>query len=139
MATGYLLGPILMPIIPGWDSAANPGAGEPWNNVVPLAMAAIVGGEASYPEVVLSDETDHAGAGIVDGVEIPWFETAHLLPRIVQDVGNVISEQVINCNYTTQIARKSLPFPLSQTILESGLLPLVFRLHHSILAPRGVY
>lgn len=94
---GHLLEPVLMPIIPGWDSAANPGAGESWNNVVPLAIAAIVGGEASYPGTVPADETDHAGAGIVDGAEIPWFETAHLLPRVVQDVGNVVSEQVINC------------------------------------------
>jgi len=98
MSTGYLLGPVLMPIVPGWDSATNPGAGAPWNNVVPLAMAAVIGGgEASFPGAVPAEEANHAGAGIVNGVEIPWFEAAHLIPRLVQDLGSIVSDQTINC------------------------------------------
>ena len=94
---GHLLGPVLMPIIPGQDPAVNPGAGDNWHSVLPTVIAALGSGAASYPEQVPADEADHTGAGIVDGVEIPWFETAHLLPRIVQALGHVVSDQTIVC------------------------------------------
>jgi len=41
-------------------------------------------------------QAKHDGGGIVKGTETWWFEHAHLIPRIVQDVGNVISDQTIN-------------------------------------------
>jgi hypothetical protein len=42
-------------------------------------------------------QNKYQGSAVVRGAGRYWFERAHLLPRLVQDVGVVISDQTINC------------------------------------------
>jgi len=88
----------LTPIQPGWDPGCNNGANKDWSIMVPRIMDTPIGdGDHEQNEPAAADENQFNGAGIVDNIETPWFEIAHLLPRIVQDVGNLVTEQTIQC------------------------------------------
>ena len=83
-------------IQPGQNSDCNQGSISLWDNSLPQIMATPLGlGSSQRVVKTPMDQDKHDGAGIVDGVETPWFEHAHLLPRLVQDMGNVISDQTI--------------------------------------------
>ena len=98
MATGNIIGLPLLPTIPGWDSGADQGSAGPWSDIEPTIMPALLGdGGFEQNEPSPANENEHVGAGIIRGHEIPWHENAQLIPRLIQEMGNLVSEQVINC------------------------------------------
>jgi hypothetical protein len=95
---GNLLADFDRPIVPGKDPDTDTGSADNWNNVVPQLIASpLAGGASQTVTPVAADQNSHDAAGIVRGHEYPWYEHAHLLPRLVQELGNLVSEQVINC------------------------------------------
>jgi hypothetical protein len=95
---GHIFAIPIFPIQPGWDAGADQGSADIWNNVVPRVRDVL---ESGVLDKNLSptgmDANLHAGAGLMRGQEIPWFEIAHLLPRLVQNMGNLVTEQTITC------------------------------------------
>ena len=85
-------------IIPGQDAGADQGSAQLWNVVKPTIMPPLLGiGTFEQVTPTAADANEFAGAGQINGHELPWHEIAHLLPRLVQDLGNLVSEQVIDC------------------------------------------
>lgn len=118
-----LLGPVLKPIAPGTDAAANPGAGDAWSDLVPLVMSSVAGsGAATYPGRVPSQEAQRDGAGLMDAVGLLWFEAAHLLPRLIQDMGHVISDQTIDCELYNADRQNAITVQSITDNLGSGML-----------------
>jgi len=93
---GNVLPSILTLIRPG--QVSDQSSGDTWLNVKPILMNPLDGlGLQQQFEQSPRDQAMNAGSGIVNGFETLWFEHAHLLPRLVQDVGNLVTEQIINC------------------------------------------
>lgn len=93
---GSIIKDIILPIIPGQE--VDQGSGDAWSMAQPTPMTAFPGGgSAMYPEGIPAGATKHDGQGIIRGQELPWFEIAHLLPRLVQDLGNIVSDTKIDC------------------------------------------
>ncbi|MCK5603630.1 hypothetical protein KAR91_17220 [Candidatus Pacearchaeota archaeon] len=87
----------LLPIIPGQDSGCDQGSATNWDEVTPTIMPPLRGaGTFEQVTPVAADQNTHAGAKI-NSHELPWYEVAHLLPRLVQDLGNIVSDQTVNC------------------------------------------
>lgn len=88
----------LVPIIPGQDTGCDQGSAGLWDEVAPTIMLPLLG-PSTFEQVTptAADANEFTGAGTVNTHEIPWHEVAHLLPRIVQELGNLVSEQVIDC------------------------------------------
>ena len=85
-------------IQPGWDLAANQGTADNWNVVVPIIPASsLIPSTWDQREQTPADEQELAGSDIINNIETPWFEIAHLLPRLVQNVGNLVTNQTIQC------------------------------------------
>lgn len=84
-------------IEPGRDAGTDQGSADTWSTVVPRVMDGYSGGDHEQNVLRPMAQNEHDGAGILRGHEIPWFEAAHLLPRTIQNVGNLASEQTINC------------------------------------------
>lgn len=82
---------------PGWDSGCDQGTANNWDIVAPQIIASLSAGTLSKVTQVQADQVKYGGAGIIHGHEIPWYEIAHLLPRLVQDVGNLVTDQNISC------------------------------------------
>lgn len=127
-------------IQPGWDSDCNQGSADNWNNSVPKEVDPPISVTDSE-QVVKSpmDQDAHNGAGIVDSVESLWFEVAHLLPRLTQDVGNVATEQTLSCelynaNRTESITVSSITDNLGTGFQVTGVPTPPF----TILSQRGL-
>ena len=85
-------------ITPGKDADIDAGSATLWNEPKPLTAPIILGSGGEQQAVMRgATQNDHGGAGLVNGIESPWFDVAHLLPRLTQDLGNVISDQVVPC------------------------------------------
>jgi hypothetical protein len=82
-------------VVPGQDS--NQGTGDTWNQPKPQLIEAILSGDQNSEIRRPVDGDSWNGAGIVNGHEAPWFGAAHLIPRLIQDLGNVITDQVVPC------------------------------------------
>lgn len=95
---GHIFADTLFPIIPGWDSACDQGSADIWGPAVPRIIDPLLGvGDLTKVTPATADQTKHDGVGIIRTHEILWYEVAHLLPRLVQDVGNLVTDQTINC------------------------------------------
>lgn len=100
MAIGHVLSDIITFIRPGQNTNCDQGSAgvNLWSAPLPTEMEPLVGeGAQQQLEQSPRDENDLAGTGIVRGHEYFWYEMAHLLPRIIQELGNLVSEQVIDC------------------------------------------
>jgi len=85
-------------IVPGQDPGSDQGSAGNWNEVAPAIMLPPLGvGVFEQLEASAVDANLHAGAGKINSHEIPWHEIAHLLPRLVQDLGNIVSDQTVTC------------------------------------------
>lgn len=99
MADGSgVIGSPVLAIVPGTDASTNAGSATLWDTP-PLVLVTPIVGDGAQEQVVMESagQNDHTGSGAVDGIGSPWFGVAHLLPRLVQDLGNVISDQVVSC------------------------------------------
>lgn len=99
---GHIMGDFIRPIQPGWDSGCDQGSVDAWpqGNPLPTLMDSPTGeGDADTGTYVAQAERDYTGSGQVNAHEAMWYEMAHLLPRVVQELGNLVSEQVINCDF----------------------------------------
>jgi hypothetical protein len=95
---GSVIGsPPTLAVSPGQDPGANQGTGDVWLQPAPQLMNALLSGPLSSVTRHPADNNTANGAGIVSGHETPWFGVAHLIPRLLQDLGNVISDQTVNC------------------------------------------
>lgn len=69
-----------------------------WNVITPEPMPLFMGsGAAVQVTPIAADANAYIGAGAIIGHELPWYEVAHLIPRLLQDLGNIISDQTIPC------------------------------------------
>lgn len=93
---GFLFPSTVYPIQPGW--AASSGTAGNWSAVSPIAQTSLDDGSWEQNEPTAADGNKHTGIDIIDGAEALWFEAAHLIPRLVQNVGNVVTEQTISCD-----------------------------------------
>jgi len=83
---------------PGWENKSD-GAPQ-WNNPKPQTTPLLVGaGSPIRHKDVAARETEFSGLLGVSQYEQQWYELAHLLPRLEQDLGNVISDQTIFCDF----------------------------------------
>lgn len=83
---------------PGWDPACDQGSISQWNTPIPIEQPILAASTSVEPtDQQPMDQEKHGGAGPIAGIDTRWFEAAHLIPRLVQDLGNVISDQVIQC------------------------------------------
>jgi hypothetical protein len=95
---GHLLGDPTIAIRPGQDPGCDQTSADVWSPAQPTEMPALLGnGALENVEVSAADERDHLGSGLINAHEIFWYETAHLIPRLVQDVGNLVTDQNISC------------------------------------------
>lgn len=85
-------------IQPGWDSAANGGTADNWDEVTPRIIPALLPSVWDQRDPVGAQEQSLNGQGIIELVGGLWFEVAHLIPRVLQDVGNIASTQTISCD-----------------------------------------
>lgn len=81
---------------PGWKTTGS-GTADNWHKVVPIEQPVLGAGSWQQLEPLAADGFREDGVGIIDGAESLWFGVAHLIPRLTQDLGNIVSEQVINC------------------------------------------
>jgi len=98
---GHVMGGIDTLIRPGQDSGCDQGsaATAPWSSSIPIEVDQLAGaGSQEQVDQQPMDENDFDGIGQIRGHEYVWYEMAHLIPRVVQDLGNLVSEQVINCD-----------------------------------------
>ena len=137
---GHSIETFIISTVPGWDSAANQGSAEPWSHSVPQIIADLNSGGGEQGVRQPPDGKVKDGAGIILGHEIPWFGFAHLLPRLVQDMGNLVSEQVIDCELYNadrhnQITVSSITNNLGTGIEVSGVPTLPFNIgsQHGLL------
>jgi hypothetical protein len=87
--------PTLM-ILPGWVS--DNGTNNIWSNPVPRVWSSVLdSGDRVHYEPTVMDEQVLSGAVVEDGSGWLWWEAAHLIPRLVQDVGNLVTDQIIPC------------------------------------------
>jgi len=95
---GNVLSLPITPIIPGQDSGCDQGSADIWSDIIPTPISQPLG-PADFEKVVMksADQNKFTGAGQIRSHEIPWYEVAHLIPRLVQDVGNLVTEQIIYC------------------------------------------
>ncbi len=83
-------------IIPGQE--VDQGSADPWDVVKPTTMPPLLGTDSSEQVTPIpADANEYTGAGQINSHELPWYGVAHLLPRLVQDLGNVISDQTVTC------------------------------------------
>jgi len=85
-------------ITPGWDADCNQGSADVWSAPKPIMPGQYNAGDLETVEASGAGGDNFAGAGIIDTHEQSWYERAHLLPRLVQELGNLVSEQVIDCD-----------------------------------------
>ena len=98
---GHVMGDIITDIRPGQNTNCDQGSAAvaPWSAPAPTEMPDLVGtGARQQIDQRPMDNNDFTGAGQIRGHEHFWYEMAHLLPRVVQELGNLVSEQVINCD-----------------------------------------
>lgn len=98
---GNVLGDIITLIRPGQNTNCDQGSAvvTPWSAPIPTEMPDLVGtGATQLLGQSPMDNNDFTGSGQVRGHEYFWYEIAHLLPRVIQELGNLVSEQVINCD-----------------------------------------
>ena len=95
---GYVFPSPLIVKQPDWDLGCDQGSITPWDKAIPTVLDPLVS-EGIEHQVTTTpmDQKKHVGTGIFTPVETPWFEHAHMLPRVVQNVGNVVTEQSILC------------------------------------------
>ena len=98
---GHVLGDIITFIRPGQNTNCDQGSAviSPWSVPIPTEMDGLTA-FAAQEQVEQSprDNNDFDGTGQIQGHEYFWYEMAHLLPRVIQELGNLVSEQVINCD-----------------------------------------
>ncbi len=87
----------LVPIIPGQDPGSNQGSAGNWDEVTPTVMSSLGTGAFERRIPTAADQSSRTGAGKINGIESPWFGVAHLLPRDLQELGNIISDQTVTC------------------------------------------
>jgi len=96
---GRIFGNNLSLIIPGWDSGCDQGSADNWNNPRPEIVVELLGTGDYTNEIQQSQDSNmFAVAGKINSWEFHWYELAHLLPRVIQDLGNLVSDQVIDCD-----------------------------------------
>lgn len=85
-------------VIPGQNPACDQGSAGLWDVTSPVVMLPLRGA-GTFEQVIpaAADQNLIAGAGKINSHELPWHEIAHLLPRLVQDLGDIISDQVVSC------------------------------------------
>lgn len=105
---GHILTLPLFPILPGTDVDANNGANRNWSMAGPMIMDGPLVGDQRQNTPIAADEQSWVGGSIIDGISVPWFEVAHLLPRIIQDMGNLVTEQTISCELYNADRRESI-------------------------------
>lgn len=95
---GNLFPTILTVKTPGWDANCNTQGAGLWNMTVPRIVDSLLGegGSVSGEPSSVRQKAFNGNEGVYHHWD-PWYEAAHLLPRIIQDVGNVITEQTIQC------------------------------------------
>lgn len=130
---GHLMVTPIIAIQPGQDVGADQGSADIWNNVVPIVRPTLFSGDHEQNEPSPMDQNDFTGTGPIRGHEVPWFEIAHLLPRLVQDVGNLSSEQIINCELynadrTNQITVNFITNNLGVGFIVEGVPPTPFNI-----------
>jgi len=87
-------------IIPGWDVGCNQGSGDVWSSQKPTLVNPLIGaGSLEQIDASPMDRNSFNGGGFVDAEEYHWYEDCHLLPRLMQELGNLVSEQIINCDF----------------------------------------
>jgi len=84
-------------ILPGWMNDTD--AASQWNLPDPATVptpAALVGDDDRTGQTPVRQAN---ASGLIGGnvFEQHWFEHAHMLPRVIQNVGNVVTEQQIQC------------------------------------------
>jgi hypothetical protein len=126
-------------INPGQDPGCDQGSAGPWSTVKPKVIDTLSSGPYEKVGPTAMDQTLHAGSGIIRGHEIPWYEAAHLLPRVVQKLGNIVSDQTINCelynaNRNDSITVSSVANNLGTGIVVSGVpaTPFVIKSQKSL-------
>ncbi len=92
-----LEGPLTL-IQPGTDSATNQGTADVWGVVVPRIGDDLGVSEWDQREPLAADGKREDGIAILDSPGSLWFEVAHLLPRVLQDMGHLITTQTISCD-----------------------------------------
>jgi len=81
----------------GWDAGIAIGGISVGSAPRPQEMAEIPGlGSDEHIDQTAMDQNEHTG-GEFDAIDAQWFEHAHLIPRTVQALGNIISATTINC------------------------------------------
>ena len=97
---GHVMSDIITFIRPGQNTNCDQGSAvvAPWSAPIPTVVDGFVGGSHEVVGQRPMDSNDLAGSGQIRGQEYFWYEMAHLLPRVVQELGNLVSEQVINCD-----------------------------------------
>jgi hypothetical protein len=94
---GRLMDAILTPRQPGWDTNTMGGSADNWNEPKPKIIAPFPASgniKAGTPAAARAQKFPGYRQSDVQNL---WFETAHLLPRVVQELENVISDQAIVC------------------------------------------
>lgn len=118
----------------GWDAGCNQGSISQWDQPIPQIMTPMLNlGSAQQTEQSPMDQEKHSGAGIVEAVQINWYEAAHLIPRVTQDVGNIVSEQTIlgelyNADRKNQITVSSVVNNLGTGIEITGVPAVPFNI-----------
>lgn len=98
---GNILGDITTIIRPGQNTNCDQGSAivNNWSAPIPTEMDELSGtGDQEQLEQSPRDNNNLNASGKIRGHEYMWYEAAHLLPRIVQELGNLVSAQVINCD-----------------------------------------
>lgn len=96
---GNILVDPVIAIAPGTDSNTDAGSATIYNvpKLVLTSPIAASGTQQQQTVMKAADQNEHTGSGAVIGHELPWFDVAHLLPRLVQDLGNIVSDQTVVC------------------------------------------
>jgi hypothetical protein len=132
---GSIMGAVVTFIRPGQDAGSNQGSANVWGHPLPAVMPSLVSnGDPQLLGQSPPIPQAHVAAGQVNGHEDFWYEQAHLLPRLIQELGNLVSEQVINCelfnadrNNTIEVT--SITDNLGSGIEIDGVPPVPFNIY----------
>ena len=89
--------PLGLVIQPGWNPNTVGGSADNFNNPTPIAISPVGTGASEQVVPTPAAANKFTGAGQINSHELPWYEVAHLLPRLVQELGTIVSQQVIDC------------------------------------------
>lgn len=83
---------------PGWDAGAIIGGLTTHSTPRPTETADLPGlGTEEAMDTAPMDQNEFTGLHQYSGVEDYWFEQAHLIPRLEQALGNIISDTSVDC------------------------------------------